>query len=444
MSVDPAVSSRMRDDWNERAREDAHYYVAFGRKDQNEDEFYETGNDVVGGVEWEMRHLRPEAGGVAANPGSRRALEIGCGPGRLIKPLSKNFGEIHGVDVSDEMIRIARERLRGIPHAHVHATDGASLRQFADESFDVVYSYAVFQHIPSRDVVLEYCREAQRVMKTGAIMRAQFNGLPRTFPKYDTWSGVRFSAADLVRFTREHDFQILSLDGADTQYMWTTWRKRSPGWRERAHESAGRDQARVRRITNALNSEPVAPVRGRYASVSIWVERLPFDLDMFDLEVRVNGHAARLTYIGPPDVGGLQQVNAILPEQNATGLLPVELLWFGKPIAPVSFLRVIPAGPQVPRVLAISDGINLMAGMRIETRSVKVTLEEVADAADFSAEVDGTPVTDLAAFCTDPLVRRYELNFILPEGTAVGGHVLRMTLGRRRLAPVAIEVTEPR
>jgi len=31
-----------------------------------------------------------------------------------MKPLARNFGEIHGVDVSDEMIRLARERLRGV------------------------------------------------------------------------------------------------------------------------------------------------------------------------------------------------------------------------------------------------------------------------------------------------------------------------------------------
>jgi ubiquinone/menaquinone biosynthesis C-methylase UbiE len=34
---------------------------------------------------------------------------------------------------------------------------------FADESFDFVYSYAVFQHIPSRDVVMSILREAKRV-----------------------------------------------------------------------------------------------------------------------------------------------------------------------------------------------------------------------------------------------------------------------------------------
>src|SRR5579875_2814649 len=139
--VDPAVAERMRKDWNDRAREDAHYYVAFGRRDQDEDEILATAKEIVASVEWELRHMGP-----VRNPRALRALEIGCGPGRLMRPLSHTFGEIHGVDVSDEMVRLARERLRDVPHAHVHATDGSSLAQFADESFDMVYSYAVFQH----------------------------------------------------------------------------------------------------------------------------------------------------------------------------------------------------------------------------------------------------------------------------------------------------------
>jgi hypothetical protein len=35
---DPKVLARMRADWNERAGEDAHYYVAFGRRGQEEAE----------------------------------------------------------------------------------------------------------------------------------------------------------------------------------------------------------------------------------------------------------------------------------------------------------------------------------------------------------------------------------------------------------------------
>ena len=37
----------MRADWNERAREDAHYYVAFGGRDQDEAGFLATAFDVV-------------------------------------------------------------------------------------------------------------------------------------------------------------------------------------------------------------------------------------------------------------------------------------------------------------------------------------------------------------------------------------------------------------
>ena len=73
------VSARMREDWNARAREDANYYVAFGRREQNEDEFFATAAEVVAGVEWELKHLGPPV-----NRRARRALEIGCGPGRLI------------------------------------------------------------------------------------------------------------------------------------------------------------------------------------------------------------------------------------------------------------------------------------------------------------------------------------------------------------------------
>src|ERR1700682_4929889 len=137
-----SVSERMRADWNQRAREDAHYYVAFGGRDQDEAGFLATAADVLRSLEAQLKRLPAKA-----NRRAWRALEIGCGPGRLIKPLSRHFGEIHGVDVSDEMIRIARERLKDVPHAHVEVTNGATLAHFDDESIDFVYSYAVFQHI---------------------------------------------------------------------------------------------------------------------------------------------------------------------------------------------------------------------------------------------------------------------------------------------------------
>jgi SAM-dependent methyltransferase len=165
------VNEQMRSDWNRRAREDAHFYVAFGRRSQDEQEFLDGAADVMGALETEFPRLP------VASPDARRALEIGCGPGRLMRPMSGHFGEIHGVDISDEMVRLACDQLKDIPHARVHVTPDSSLGMFADNSFDFVYSYIVFQHIPNRDVVLNYLSEARRVLKPGGILRCQLRGV---------------------------------------------------------------------------------------------------------------------------------------------------------------------------------------------------------------------------------------------------------------------------
>src|SRR5712692_6195822 len=310
--ADSEVSSRMREDWNARAREDAGYYVAFGRRDQEDAEFFATATEVINGLEWELRRVP------LAQRGNWRALEIGCGPGRLMRPMSRHFVGIEGVDVSDEMIALAREKLRDVPNAHPHATDGASLALFGDESFDFVYSYAVFQHIPSRDVIFEYLRETHRVMRTGGLARFQFNGLPRTGAAFDTWAGARLASQELLEFAGDHDFQVLALEGVSTQYMWTTWRKQAPGWSAslEAKIEAGESPSGVliRRITNASSTEPLAPCRGRFAAISIRVENLPPEAGLNHLRVTVGSSLGAVTCVGVPDRARWQQINVDLPE----------------------------------------------------------------------------------------------------------------------------------
>src|SRR5579863_4494336 len=435
---DSDINARMREDWNARAREDAGYYVAFGRRDQDEAGFFATATDVINGLETELRRVP------LAQRGDWRALEIGCGPGRLMRPMSRHFVEIHGVDVSDEMIALAKEKLRDVPNAHPHLTDGASLPMFADDSFDFVYSYAVFQHIPAREVVYRYLKEIQRVLKPGGLARLQFNGLTRGGEgAYDTWAGARFSSSEILEFTQMNDFQVLELDGVSTQYLWTTWRKQPSGWHTALESREGpiESNARIRRITNASSSEPVAPCRGRWATISIWVEHLPEDSGLHHLRVRVGDSLGTVTYVGSADAMGLRQVNVILPELEATGLLPVQIEWLGQEICPPATLRVIPPGPVVPRIYSLSDGVNQVAGNRIETRLVKMTLEEVARPHEIEAYVGGLPAMDLEFFCTDPRPQRFEVNFRLPEEIGPGEHPLEVRIGKRKLAPVMLEVT---
>jgi ubiquinone/menaquinone biosynthesis C-methylase UbiE len=410
----------MRADWNERAREDANYYVAFGRRDQDDTEFLATAADVIRDLEGELKRLPPEP-----PVSARRALEIGCGPGRLMRPMSRHFGEIHGIDVSDEMIAQARVKLGDIPWAHVHHAGGSDLAHFPSDHFDFVYSYAVFQHIPSAEVVFSYLRETVRVLKPGGFARLQINGLPKTARTYTTWEGVRIGADELHRFTREHGVRLLSLTGIETQYMWTSWQKPSA--------------TRIRHVVNAFSGEQAVPSTGRLACATLQIENLPEACDLNSLEALIDGVAGVGCYVGPP-VNGLSQYNVFLPAGGRTGLVPVRVEWHGQALCPDATIRVIPAGPAVPRLVALSDGVNLLSFQRIESGTVKATIEEVDSIDNFGATVDGVPVRKVETFRTDPLASRYEVNFELPAESGRGGHVLKIRLGTRTLTQIGIEV----
>jgi len=411
----------MRAEWNERAREDAHYFVAFGRRDQDDEEFFATAADVVRELELELKRF-PKSLPAA----SRRALEIGCGPGRLIRPMSRYFGEIHGIDVSDEMIAKARLKLQGIPHAHVQPASGSDLAMFPDAYFDFVYSYAVFQHIPSAEVVFSYLRETVRVLKPGGVARLHINGLPKTSKSYTTWEGVRIGADEVHAFAREHGVRLLSLTGIDTQYMWTTWQK-PPA-------------CRIRSVSNAFSSEQAVPASGRMACAALSVENLPADCDMNSLEAFIDGAPGAICFIGPRMGNDLSQINVFLPAGVRTGLLPVRLEWHGQRLCPDRYMRVIPPGPSVPRLIALSDGVNLLSPQRIASGLMKATIEEVDAISTFRAEVDGIPVGEIETFRTDPLAERWEVNFGIPKEIGAGGHVLDVWLGARLLTRIGIEV----
>jgi len=423
---EPQLLERMRADWNRRAGEDANYYVAFGRRNQGEEEFLASGADVVRNLERELKRLA----------GRDAALEIGCGPGRLLLPMSRHFSEIHGVDVSDEMIRLARERLHCAPNACVHHNSGSDLAAFPDERFDFVYSYAVFQHIPSREVVFQYLREARRVMKTGGVLRCQVNGLPPDARQYDTWSGVRITPGEIAAFAEENDFQLLALEQAGTQYMWVTCRKGHAG--QKAGGSP-KGPPHLRNISNAHTGEAATPAAGALAAISLWIRGLPEECDLIHLNVTADERQCRPVYIGPAARDGITQVNAALPEGIRSGLVPVEVSWLGRPLC-AGWTRILPAPPLAPRIAAITDGIDLLSGARIVTGSVKVAMLEVARSDDFRATVDGLEATDWESFRTDPSAQRYEFNFRLPKGIGSGPHEVRIALGKRTFTPLPIEV----
>jgi hypothetical protein len=148
----------------------------------------------------------------------------------------------------------------------------------------------------------------------------------------------------------------------------------------------------------------------------------------------------RLSYIGEPEPDGVTQVNAALPEGLRTGLAPIELSWLGRPLCERGWMRIVPAGPSVPRIGSVTDGVNLLSDNRISSGILKVTMHEVTHPEQLRVAVDGHTAVVTDTFCVDPVAQRYEYNIDLPAGVETGPHDVQIAMGRRSFPPMAIEV----
>jgi SAM-dependent methyltransferase len=80
---------------------------------------------------------------------SARALDFGCGAGRLTLPLADRFGAVVGVDIAPSMLALARTRAAGRPGLEFRLDETGDQSLLAGESFDLVYCGLVLQHLPS-------------------------------------------------------------------------------------------------------------------------------------------------------------------------------------------------------------------------------------------------------------------------------------------------------
>lgn len=163
---------RSKAEWNRLADENHKYYIVSKRGRQIDDEeFRATGeenyHEIVLNDDVLMSRLAPLS--------DKHVLDIGCGAGRLTEFFARDFARAEGVDISENMVEKARTRLGHISNVHFTATNGTHY-PFPDDSFDLVFSYIVFQHMPSESVIRENLREVKRVLKKNGIAKIQFRG----------------------------------------------------------------------------------------------------------------------------------------------------------------------------------------------------------------------------------------------------------------------------
>jgi hypothetical protein len=233
---------------------------------------------------------------------------------------------------------------------------------------------------------------------------------------------------------------MYTLEGVHTQYMWTSLRKRPQGWFAALPRQPPATSAFIRRISNPHGTEPGVPCGGRFACASLWIADLHPECGLNHVSVRIGDGWGRPNYIAAPLASGEQQMNVLLPERVPTGLVPVRMEWLGAPAGPEAIMRVVPASPQVPRLLSVTDATDLLSGTRILSGNIKVILEELAHPEDAVFHLDGRPLSVSMVHWADRRTPRVELVLPVPPAAAPGTHVLEVLARKQRFPPVAIEI----
>jgi SAM-dependent methyltransferase len=211
----------MREDWDRRAGEDAEAFIYTRDSAADAHDFVSSGEANYNQL---VRPYLPIL--LRGRPACQcRIVEIGCGIGRMTEWFARQFGAVDALDVSPVMIEGARRRLADLPNITFHTGNGSDLAPLADCSADLVFSYIVFQHIPSREAIAGYVRDAARVLKDGGAFKFQVNG--DQSPAYaghqrDTWLGEVFSEAEVSAMLADAGFSQVAAEGAGTQYYIVT------------------------------------------------------------------------------------------------------------------------------------------------------------------------------------------------------------------------------
>jgi SAM-dependent methyltransferase len=103
---------------------------------------------------------------------ANRALDFGCGVGRLTQALAEHFAEVDGVDIADSMLATARSWNAHGPRVRYHLNATGDLALFPAGRFDFVYTAHVLQHIEPR-FVRRYVAEFLRVLADDGLLLIQ-------------------------------------------------------------------------------------------------------------------------------------------------------------------------------------------------------------------------------------------------------------------------------
>jgi SAM-dependent methyltransferase len=177
--------------------------------------------------------------------GTERVLDIATGPGYIAEAFGGAAREAVGVDLTDAMLTIAKERTkeRGISNVSFRAGDAENL-PFANEAFDVVVCRLALHHLLKP---LQVLREMARVCRVGGTVLVEdiyASEHPERAAYQDRWEILRdpshvrtLALSELLQLFRDAGLETDSVTTADDLTpeveRWLATTKTSP---ERAGE----------------------------------------------------------------------------------------------------------------------------------------------------------------------------------------------------------------
>jgi ubiquinone/menaquinone biosynthesis C-methylase UbiE len=151
---DPDLKNEVREFWNS---------APCGTRYVNDKEDFEA----HARARYDLEPYIPEFAGFASARGLK-VLEIGVGMGADYQEWLKAGALATGIDMSAASLEKARRRCESAGYRPELRVADAEHLPFADETFDVVYSYGVMHHSPD---TMQCLREAWRVLKPGGRAR---------------------------------------------------------------------------------------------------------------------------------------------------------------------------------------------------------------------------------------------------------------------------------
>jgi ubiquinone/menaquinone biosynthesis C-methylase UbiE len=136
------------------------------------EEFFESGRA-------EVRQLLDYCASLNIIFAKHRALDFGCGVGRLTQALAEHFDEVVGIDIADSMVKHAASYNRYPVTCRYLVNSTPDLRQIPDQSVDMVYSNKTLQHMEP-NIGKGYIREFFRVARRGGPVIFQMASQPKS------------------------------------------------------------------------------------------------------------------------------------------------------------------------------------------------------------------------------------------------------------------------